>query len=118
MTISMGIIRTFLAFIVLQAPVIGYCNAEKGWLSNLFGQKGKHMKDVATKVAELPEQYNITVPALDFSPDGKYHAVRSADQTSKIWDWRNGRIVRSLEIAKGANDGSVTEPLRFSPDGR
>ena len=117
MTIPMGMIRTLLALIVLQASAIGYCNAEEGWLSHLFGAKGKHMKDVATKVAELPEQYNITVPALDFSPDGKYLAVRSADQTINIWDWRNGRIVRALEIAKGANDGLTTEPLRFSPDG-
>ena len=117
MTIPMGMIRTLLALIVLQASAIGYCNAEEGWLSHLFGAKGKHMKDVATKVAELPEQYNITVPALDFSPDGKYLAVRSADQTINIWDWRNGRIVHALELAKGANDGLTTEPLRFSPDG-
>jgi WD40 repeat protein len=107
-----------LALVTLHVPLVGYCDSQEGWFQRLFGSQGKHMKDVAVKVTELPEQYKITVLALDFSPDGKYLAVRSADETINIWDWQNGRIMRSLEKAKGANDGLTTEPLRFSPDGR
>lgn len=75
------------------------------------------MKDVAVKVAELPEQYSINVRGLDFSADGKRLAVVSADETINIWDWQGQRIVRTLEKAQGANDGQTTEPIRFSPDG-
>lgn len=109
--------RTLLVLITLQLPVSGNCQPGNGWFRNLFESKSKHMKDVAMKVAELPERYNINVRALDFSPDGRHLAVRSADQIIHIWDWQNERIVHSLEIAKGANDGLSTEPLRFSPDG-
>ena len=110
--------QMLLVLVALQFPVTGHCDSGSGWFKNLFESKGKNMKDVATKVGELPEQYDITVPALDFSPDGKYLAVRSADETINIWDWQNGRIVHTLEKAQGANDSLTTEPLRFSPDGR
>lgn len=116
LVISARAARALLVLAALLFPVIGYCDSGNG-LSNLFDSKGKHMKDVAVKIAELPDQYNITVPALDFSPDGKLLAVRSTYQTINIWDWQEKRIVHSLELAKGA-DSMTTEPLRFNPDGR
>lgn len=117
-TPALLVFQALLVLAALQFPVIGYCDSGNGLLINLFGSKRKPIKNVAVKVAELSEQYKITVPALDFSPDGKLLAVRSAYQTINIWDWQEGRIVHSLEKAKGANDALGTEPMRFSPDGR
>lgn len=95
--------------LALLVPAITYSNP----FSNLF----KNPKDVASKVAELPEQYPLNVHGLDFSQDGKQLAVVSTDEKINIWDWRSGRIVRTLEKARGATDGQVTEPIRYSPDG-
>lgn len=109
---------TLLALIASHLPLVGSCHAAEGLFKRLLGSQVQHENDVAIKIAELPEHYReVTPPALDFSPDGKLLAVRSADQTINIWDWQAGRIVRTVEIAKGGVDGS-TEPLRFSPDGR
>lgn len=109
--------QVMFALIAMQFPATGYCDTGSGWVNNLFGSKGKNMKEVAVKVAELPEQYKINVHGLDFSPDGTYLAVDSADSTINIWDWRKERIVRTLEKVR-SNDGLTTEPIRYSPDGR
>lgn len=76
------------------------------------------MEDVAVKIIELPEKFKIPVRGVEFSPDGKYLAVRSADNTINIWDWQKAQIVQTLQMAPGANDGLTTEKLKFSPDGR
>ena len=110
--------RVLLALVALQFPVIGYCDSGSGWFKNLFESKGNNMKEVAVKVAELPEQYKINVHGLDFSPNGKHLAVVSADENINIWDWQNGHIVRTVEKMQGANDGLTTEAIRYSPDGR
>lgn len=111
--------RMLMMLALLQTPVTGFCTPASGWFQKLFDSKGEHMREVAVKIAELPEQYgDIIVRGLEFSPDGKHLAVRSAYQTVNIWDWQAGRIVRSLEMARGAEEGLTTEPFRFSPDGR
>lgn len=111
-------VQILLVLAALQYPIIGYCDSGSGWLKNLFGSTGKNMKNVAIKVTELPEKYNINVQGLDFSPNGKFLAVRSADEFINIWDWQAGRIARTVEKAQGAEDGLTTEPMRYSPDGR
>ena len=111
-------VQVLIAVILLQGSTVGYCDTGGGWIKNLFESKGQHMKDVAVKVAELPEQYAINVHGLDFSADGKQLAVVSDHEKINVWDWRSERIVRTLEKARGANDGLTTEPIRYSPDGR
>ena len=77
------------------------------------------MKEVAHKVTEMDEKYaELSPSALDFSPDGKYLAANSDHDKINIWDWRSGRIVRTVEKTSGAEDSLATERLRFSPDGR
>lgn len=98
-----------LFILALLLPAISYSNP----FSDLF----KNPKDVAVKVAELPEQYKVNVHGLDFSLDGKQLAVVSADEYINIWDWQTSRIVRTLEKAHGAKGGLTTEPIRYSPDG-
>lgn len=118
MHFSAIVAQAFLGFIVLQLPVMGYCDSPSGWVKSLFEAKGKNINDVAVRVAELPEQYDITVRGLDFSADGKHLAVVSDGEKINIWDWQAQRIVRTLEKEQGANDGQNTDPIRFSPDGR
>ena len=114
-SMSTRAIRILFAFIVLQLPMAGYCDSGSGWMKNLFESKGKNMKEVAHKVAELHEDQNIEIWGLDFSPDGKYLAATSPTTLEvQIWDWQNKRIVRTLEQAQGS--GFETD-IRYSPDG-
>ena len=105
-------IRILVAVALCALPLIA-----QGSLFSWLGFKGKNPKDVATKVASLREHGNII--GLAFSPDGHTLAT-TAYQNPRIhiWDWRTGRIVRTLKGLRGSGNEYVTEPLRFSPDGR
>lgn len=106
------------ALILLLVPSVGFCQNQEIWLTKLWGVKSNTAENIATKIAELPEEFNIPVSSLDFSLDGKYLAVRSANRKINIWDWQKKHIANTLEIVKGANDGLTTEKLKFSPDGK
>lgn len=110
-------VQMLLVLVALQFPVTGQCDSGSGWLKNLFASKGKNMKEVATKVAELHEDNEIW--GLDFSPDGKHLAATSPNSiTVHIWDWRLGKIVRSVDKVRGGGDMQSTEPVRYSPNGK
>jgi len=47
-----------------------------------------------------------------FSPDGQMLASVSRDATARVWDWRNGTLVKSLDFPGDA------VRVSFSPDGR
>lgn len=83
--------------------------------AGLFGLEGSK-SDVAAKVATLDEDGLIL--GLDFSPDGKHLAATPFDSaTVHIWGWQANRLERTLERAQGSNV-TVTEPIRYSPDGK
>ncbi|HET8706741.1 MAG TPA: hypothetical protein VFM46_10610, partial [Pseudomonadales bacterium] len=48
---------------------------------------------------------------ITFSPDGEMLASVSSDKTAKVWDWRTGTILKSLDFPGEAVSVS------FSPDG-
>lgn len=103
---------------LLQVPSVGFCQNQESWLGKLFNSKANSVDRVATKIVELPEEFDIPVSSLDFSPDEKYLAVRSSNRKINIWDWQKKRVAQKLEIVKGANDGLTTEKLKYSPDGK
>lgn len=102
------------AIALLLFPTSGHCDWSTS-VADLFGSKGKNMKEVATKIATLSEENEIW--GLDFSPDGKHLAATPFDSaTVHLWDWQGNRLERTLGRAQGSV--TVSEPIRFSPDGK
>ena len=58
------------------------------------------------------EGHTGIVWSVAFSPEGEMLASVSSDGTAKIWDWRNGTLLKSLEFPNQV----VT--VGFSPDGQ
>jgi WD40 repeat protein len=52
------------------------------------------------------------IAALAFSPDGQLLVSVSDDGTARIWDWRDGDQLKTLEFPGGVYS------VRFSPDGQ
>ena len=73
------------------------------------------LADVTT--LELPPRelrgHTADVWGADFSPDGKYLATGSSDQTVRLWDPATGETIRIF-----SSDTSSLEELAFSPDGK
>ncbi len=109
-------IVTIVALLSVSWSRLGYCESLTEGLKNIFRSS---MNDVATKVADLPEKYHdVIVRGVDFSPDGRHVAVLSDGENVNIWDWRRGRIERTVEKPRGAPGHVESNPLRYSPDGR
>jgi WD40 repeat protein len=116
--VKRNFMRFLVTFFFLSFPLIGYCDSANGWFKNLFEQKDKNTKDVASKVAELHESDRTNVSGLAFSPDSNQIAVKSLHETVRVWDWKDDRIVSVLEKAEGASSGLTTEPMLYSQDGQ
>ncbi len=57
-------------------------------------------------------QHDEDIEVVAFSPDGKYLATGSDDNTARVWDGATGE-----EVAKLTQDGTVND-VAFSPDGK
>jgi WD40 repeat protein len=76
------------------------------------------INNVATKVAELPNPDSEIYPlGLDFDVDGGHIAVESFSGKIQIWNWRNKRVEKTLDMPKGFGNGMSTNPISYSPDG-
>jgi WD40 repeat protein len=58
------------------------------------------------------EGHTGIVWGVAFSPDGQMLASVSSDRTARIWDWRRGTLLKSLDFP-----GEVSS-VSFSPDGQ
>jgi WD40 repeat protein len=72
-----------------------------------------HLWDVATgqSLSTLSGHTGI-VWGVSFSPDGQMLASVSSDATAKIWDWRNGTLLKSLDFP------NQVVSVSFSPNGQ
>lgn len=108
------------AMLVASAvSTLGYC----GILHDLQTALHGHSNDVAVKVAELklepPRWGDGEVRGLSFSPDGAHLATDSNFATINVWNWRSGRVQRTLDAPKGSGSGgNFFDPIQYSPDGR
>jgi WD40 repeat protein len=84
--------------------------AEAGGNTDDFGIR---VWDVATgQPLAILGRHGAFIDGLAFSPDGQLLVSASHDGTAKIWDWRNGDQLKTLEFPNGVYSVS------FSPDGQ
>jgi WD40 repeat protein len=77
------------------------------------GDYAIHLWDVASgQSIGMLDQHTGIVWGVAFSPDGQLLASVSSDATAKIWDWRNGNLIKSLDFP-----GAVVS-VGFSPNGQ
>lgn len=108
-------------FLLFQLTIVGDGFAGGNMLAPLlkWNDSGAvQMSDVAMKYSEIIE--NMDVNWLDFSPDGKYIAASSLSDSNEVhvWEWESKRLVHNLYKQRGGADPTVTEGLKYSPDGR
>ena len=72
-----------------------------------------HLLDVVNgqPIGDLDGHTGI-VWSLAFSPNGRLLASVSSDKTARIWDWRSGNLLQSLDFP------GETVSVAFSPDGK
>lgn len=73
------------------------------------------------QTAEQPELvvqdgHSQIIHSVAFSPDGRFLASGSHDQTIKLWDARSGRLLRSV-AQQSEGDSKPAWAVAFSPDG-
>ena len=81
---------------------------------------GGQTEDFTINIWEIASGQEIAILAghsdnvwgVAFSPDGQMLASVSSDKTAKIWDWRNGDQLKTLDFP-----GEVVS-VSFSPDGQ
>ena len=79
-------------------------------------RKGLKVAKIAFETATGKELSRLTeggvVGAVAFSPDGRYLATGSGDNTARVFEATTGKELLRL------TEGGVVEAVAFSPDGR
>jgi WD40 repeat protein len=86
------------------------------FLASTGGQEGDfniYLWNVASGQQSAPLMgHTDIVWDLTFSPDGELLASVSRDRTARIWNWRTGEVIKTLDFP------SEVASVRFSPDGQ
>jgi WD40 repeat protein/transcriptional regulator with XRE-family HTH domain len=85
-------------------------------LNMQYTPSGDAVLSSVTNLKTLPRDFtghSSEVWSVDFSPDGKYLATGSKDNTIRLWSLTSGQTVRTFST----NTGEVGE-VAFSPDGK
>ncbi len=88
--------------------------------SMVLASAGGNTEDFAIRLWDVASGQNIgtlnghdgIVWAVAFSLDGEMLASVSSDNTAKVWDWRKGTLLKSLDFP------SEVVSVSFSPDGQ
>lgn len=88
--------------------------------STVFATAGGNTEDFAIRLWDVANGQSVgtldghtgIVWELVFSPDGQMLVSVSSDKTAKIWDWRNGVLLQSLDFP------AEVVRVNFSPDGQ
>jgi WD40 repeat protein len=86
----------------------------------VLASAGGNAEDLAIRLWDVASGQSIRkldghsgiVWGLAFSPDGQLLVSVSSDSTAKIWDWRNGTLIQSLDFP------AEVVSVSFSPDGQ
>jgi WD40 repeat protein len=85
------------------------------YLAVAGSDKNIYIFDAAKRVlARVLVGHTKPVSAIAFSPDGKILLSSAEYELMKVWDWREGRLVRNVESPE---DIFGVQKVTFSPDG-
>ncbi|MCA9211435.1 MAG: protein kinase [Planctomycetales bacterium] len=70
------------------------------------------------KAHEDKDMLGYIVCDITFSPDGKMLATASRDQTARLWDAANGRLLETFAVSQHTTERSSVWSVAFSPDGK
>lgn len=86
-----------------------------GWAALLspLAMSASHLPKPMPQKLVIQNGHTGQVTALAFSPDSKFLATGSTDQTIKLWDPQSGQLLSNIV----GNEVQVTS-LEFSPDGK
>ncbi|MFH1097608.1 MAG: hypothetical protein V1749_08940, partial [Candidatus Desantisbacteria bacterium] len=78
-----------------------------------FLGKGAFGEGTEITLFKTLEGHGYSVHSVAFSPDGRYLASGSCDNTIKLWEMPSGNLLKTLE-----GHGNYVNSVAFSPDGR
>jgi len=104
--------KSFIASVVAATVILGGSHSYT-FAQNKPPQNSRTVKSSQNKPALTLRGHIWTIEALDFSPDGNTLVSGSYDHTVKVWNLKNGKLIRTLDGHKdGVND------VLISPDGK